>query len=69
MVCLSSIFRRANLMLALTDGTALAVPGRSEDSILKPDELEKHRATMLTAFLTRGCTPMCAGNTAGPLIV
>ena len=56
-VCLLLISRRANLMLALTDGTALAVYGKNSE--LTPDELEQRRATLLTAFEQGPHPDMC----------
>ena len=59
-VCLLLISRRANLMLALTDGTALAVYGREKNNPrLKPAELEQRRAIVLTAFEQGPHPDMC----------
>ena len=56
-VCLLLISRRANLMLALTYGTALAVYGDKELS--RPAELEQRRAIVLTAFEQGPHPDMC----------
>ena len=56
-VCLLLISRRANLMLALTTGTALAVYGRNPR--LTPAELEQRRANVLTAFEEGPHPDMC----------
>ena len=58
-VCLLLISRRANLMLALTGGTALAVYGDSKRPRLTPDELEQRRAIVLTAFEQGPHPDMC----------
>jgi hypothetical protein len=59
-VCLLLISRRANLMLALTYGTALAIYGeRKYNPRLTPDELEQRRATLRTAFEQGPHPDMC----------
>jgi hypothetical protein len=58
-VCLLLISRRANLMLALTGGTALAVYGESKYPRLTPDEIELRRAIVLTAFEQGPHPDMC----------
>jgi len=58
-VCLLLISRRANLMLALTYGTALAVYGDSRRPRLTADELEQRRAIVLTAFEQGPHPDMC----------
>ena len=58
-VCLLLISRRANLMLALTGGTALAVYGRNKLPELTPAELEQRRAIVLTAFKQGPHPDMC----------
>ena len=57
-VCLLLISRRANLMLALTTGTALAVYGDRNPG-LTPDELKKRRVIVLTAFEQGPHPDMC----------
>ena len=65
-VCLLLISRRANLMLALNDGTALDRYGSCKHyAILTPDELEQRRATLRTAFEQGPHPDICAGNAAG----
>ena len=58
-VCLLLISRRANLVLALTDGTALDVYGDNKNPVLTPDELEQRRATLRTAFEQGPHPDMC----------
>ena len=58
-VCLLLISRRANLMLALTYGTALAVYGNFKNPRLTPAELEQRRAIVLTAFEQGPHPDMC----------
>ena len=58
-VCLLLISRRANLMLALTGGTAFDLYGRGKHPKLTPDELEQRRATVLTAFEQGPHPDMC----------
>ena len=58
-VCLLLISRRANLMLALTTGTALDVYGDSKLPRLTPAELEQRRAIVLTAFEQGPYPDMC----------
>jgi hypothetical protein len=59
-VCLLLISRRANLMLALTGGTALDVYGKHKyNPRLTPDELEQRRAIVLTAFEQGPHPDMC----------
>ena len=59
-VCLLLISRRANLMLALTDGrTALDQYGDRKYPELTPDELEQRRAIVLTAFEQGPHPDMC----------
>ena len=59
-VCLLLISRRANLMLALNDGTALDRYGSCMPyTILGPDELEERRATLRTAFEQGPHPDMC----------
>ena len=59
-VCLLLISRRANLMLALTCGTALAIYGNGKcNPRLTPDELEQRRAILLTAFEQGSHPDMC----------
>ena len=57
-VCMLLISRRANLMLALTDGTASDRYGENNPE-LTPDELEQHRAIVLTAFEQGPHPDMC----------
>ena len=58
-VCLLLISRRANLMLALPDGTALVEYGNSKHPRLTPDELKQRRAIVLTAFEQGPHPDMC----------
>ena len=59
-VCLLLISRRANLMLALTDGTALDRYGDDKyNPRLTPDEFEERRATLRTAFEQGPHADMC----------
>ena len=59
-LCLLLISRRANLMLALTDGTALAAYGmHKRNPALTADELEQRRAIVLTAFEQGSHPDMC----------
>ena len=59
-VCLLLISRRANLMLALNGGTALAIYGNGKcNPRLTPDELEQRRAVVLTAFEQGPHPDMC----------
>ena len=58
-VCLLLISRRANLMLALNGGTALAIYGNFKSPRLTPDELEQRRAIVLTAFEQGPHPEMC----------
>jgi len=58
-LCLLLISRRANLMLALTEGTALAVYGENKNPSLTPVVLEQRRATVLTAFEQGPHPDMC----------
>ncbi len=58
-VCLLLISRRANLMLALTHGTALALYGEYKRPRLTPDELEQRRAIVRTAFEQGPHPDMC----------
>ena len=59
-VCLLLISRRANLMLALNDGTALDRYGEYKNNPrLTPDELEQRRAIVLTAFEQGPHPDMC----------
>ena len=58
-VCLLLISRRANLMLALPECTALDRYGKYKYPSLTPDELEQRRATLLTAFEQGPHPDMC----------
>ena len=58
-LCLLLISRRANLMLALITGAALAVYSSYKDPRLTPDELEQRRAIVLTAFEQGPHPDMC----------
>ena len=58
-VCLLLISRRANLMLALTGGSALARYGEYKRPRLTADELEQRRAIVLTAFEQGPHPDMC----------